>query len=126
MIFMKTLTDNIADTEYLYRGILDIWIDKEHNRITSAAFKDSLGVSVDRQADRQDEQCIQTLKSKSSKFVCVCKLLTKEVRQSEMFVKYCPSNSNIYHSEIHDSETQVRITSQSKARRLSTLAQICE
>lgn len=124
------LNNTIADTEFLYRGIIEEWYDKENNRISSAAFKDSKGVSVDRDGNRNEKECVKTILSIERKpprkpFYKVCKLLTKQVRESEAFVKYCPSNSNVFHSEIHNSENEV-VLSQRKARILSKIAYIID
>ncbi len=123
------MNKTINDTEFLYRGIIEEWYDKENNRISSAAFKDKKGVSVDRDGtNRKEKECIKTILSKERRpprksFYMVCKLLTKQVREKEAFVKYCPSKNNIYHSEIHNSENKIPLSS-SKARVLSKIAQI--
>lgn len=125
----NTMNKTIADTEFLYRGIIEEWFDKENNRISSAAFKDKKGVSVDRDGnERKEKECKEAILSIERKpprkpFDIVCKLLTKQVRESGAFVKHCPSINNKYHSEIHNSEKEIPISS-SKARALSKIAQI--
>lgn len=122
------LNETIADNEFLYRGIIEEWYDKDNNRISSATFKDSKGVSVDRDGNREEYECRQTILSIERRpprkpFIKVCKLLTKKVRETEAFVKYCPSVNNKFHSEIHNAENQIPIPS-SKARLLSRIAEI--
>lgn len=125
----NTMNKTIADTEFLYRGIIEEWYDKENNRISSAAFKDKKGVSVDRDGNnRKEKECVNSILSieripPRKPFYKVCKLLTKQVREKDAFVRYCPSANNKYHSEIHNTEKEIPI-SQSKARALSKIAQI--
>lgn len=54
------LDENIQDDEYLYRRVItnpNFW-DFDKNRPSSAIFKDSKGVSVDRQHKREDKDII--------------------------------------------------------------------
>jgi hypothetical protein len=98
----------IEDSEFLYRGIIEDFWDYNHNRPSSAIFKDSKGVSVDRDAKRNENDCIDFLKLKKN-FFAICKVQAKIVREENAMIKYLPEIDNIYHSEIHDSEERVQM-----------------
>lgn len=100
------LNSYIDDDEFLYRGVIDAFWDYENSRPSSAAFKDSKGVSVDRDGYRELEDCINFLKSKKD-FIAICKVKTDKVRVLQAVVKHMPVDDNIYHSEIHDSEVRI-------------------
>jgi hypothetical protein len=103
-----TLEEEISDNEFLFRGIIEKFWDYSQNRPSSAAFKDSKGVSVDRSAFRDDRDCINHLYSKRS-FFAVSKIKAKAVRDLNALVLYLPEDNNIYHSEIHDSKERVKM-----------------
>ncbi len=93
----------IDDSEFLFRGVVNVNWDFENDRPSSATFKDSLGVSVDRDGGRNQTECITELLLKKN-FIAICKVLTYDVREIGAIVKYLPIiNDNIFHSEIHDS-----------------------
>ncbi len=102
------LDEKILDEEYLYRGIIDINWDFENDRPSSATFKDSKGVSVDREGDRTEDKCIEALTSKRN-FLAICKVKAKQIREVNAIVKYVPLQDNIYHSEIHDSDERIQL-----------------
>jgi len=112
----KKLNNPINDNEFLYRGIIEINWDFQNNRPSSATFKDSKGVSVDREADRTEKECIDFLKS-SKDFFSICKVKAESVRNRNAIIKYLPVENNIYHSEIHDSEERVQMRG-SKPKRI--------
>lgn len=102
------LDQKIANEEYLYRGVIDLNWDFKNDRPSSAAFKDSKGVSVDRDGLREEKDCIRfSLGTKN--FFAICKVETGAARSLNACVKYFPLPENIYHSEIHDSELRVRM-----------------
>lgn len=103
-----SLNPIIEDDEYLYRGIIDLNWDYENNRPSSATFKDSRGVSVDREGGRREESCISALSTKKD-FFAICKVITRKVRELNALVKYVPIEDNQYHSEIHDSEERIQL-----------------
>ena len=113
----KVLSPIVADEEYLYRGVSIQQWDYQNNRITSAAYKDSLGVSVDRSADREESNCISRL-LQMKPFVAVGRLLVGFVREEKLLVRYKPTEENSYHSEIHQSEDRIELTT-GQARSLS-------
>lgn len=116
------LPEEIANEEYLYRGIVSLHWEKEKNRISSAAYKNPGGLSVDRDCGRDKDTCVQRLLS-SSDFMFVTRLLTGDVRSEGLHPVYKPVQDNVYHSEIHQSGTEVELT-KGQARRLNKMAEI--
>jgi len=117
------LDEIIAEDEYLYRGVVDACWDEKEGRPSSAAFKDSKGISVDRDGGRDKENCVKRLLSVKD-FHAVCRLTAGDARSCDTFVKYLSVDGNEYHSEIHDSENQVEIKSKAKSRRLNNKAEV--
>lgn len=121
MNFMEK--DFIKDEELLYRAIKQFpnWWKAKENRPSSAAFKDSLGVSVDRDANRNESEIIGIIQSRFDLKAIVkvnagfCRLI-----QTNLLPK--PLHDNPEHAEIHRSENLVELTdSQAK-----NLAKTCE
>lgn len=102
------LSDEVNDSEFLYRGVVVQNWDFENNRPSSATFKDSLGVSVDRDGGRSDKDCIDQIMQVKD-FQAICKVITSDVRSLGAEVFYRPVEGNIYHSEIHDSHERVQM-----------------
>ena len=74
----------ISKDEFLYRGVIELNWDYHNNRPTSAVFKDTKGVSVDRDNFRQEIDCVDFLLSKKHlqnsnkkniRIRCNCKIL---------------------------------------------------
>lgn len=116
------ISQQIDGQEFLYRGIVENNWDYTRNRISSAAFKDSKGVSVDRDAFRDKEECIKALNKKKN-FFGICRVKTQIVRELNAIVKYLPEKDNIYHSEIHDSITDIPMKG-SKPRRIREMSEL--
>lgn len=112
----------IADDEYLYRGIIELNWDYENNRPSSSAFKDSKGVSVDRDYYRIEQDCIDFLRVKKD-FFAISKVQTTKIRELNTIVKYLPVENNVYHSEIHDSEEQIQMRG-SKPKKIRDASQV--
>ncbi len=112
----------ISPEEFLFRGVLSVQWDYQHNRPSSAVFKDSKGVSVDRNFDRTDVDCINRL-LKLRDFVGVSKIRVEKVREINASVFYKPTLDNIYHAEIHDSDFKVNIGG-SKAQKLRDCSEV--
>lgn len=102
------LDSNINPDEYLYRGVVEVNWDFNNNRPSSATFKDSTGVSVDRDGGRIESECLSFL-SGNRDFYAICKVQTATVRNLGAEVIYSPLNNNIYHSEIHDSLSRIQM-----------------
>lgn len=98
----------IEDSEFLYRGVVVQNWDFENDRPTSATFKDSKGVSVDRDGGRKESDCITKLNSVND-FHAICKVQTKDVRDLDAIVIYKPVPENDFHSEIHDSTERIQM-----------------
>lgn len=117
----SALNEHIDDEEYLYRGLIPLFYK---GRVTSAAFKDTYGTSVDRDnLERSEEECVERLKS-NKRFMGVCRVRTRGVRDLDAFPIYKFLEDNPYHSEIHDSATEPQVRS-SKARKLSKATKVC-
>lgn len=110
------MNDVISDDELLFRGVIEKFWDYEKNRPSSAIFKDSKGVSVDRSYDRTEAECLHFLKNKRD-FFKVCSIKTADVRKNQAVALYKKLPDNIYHSEIHDSLEKIEIRG-SKAKKL--------
>lgn len=117
------MDEHFASNENLYRGLHPLWIEDD-NTVSSAAFKDSGGVSVDRDGGRNHRECVDRLLEALPRLAGVCKLTVCDVEACDAIAVYRPMSDNEYHSEIHDSVGQVQIKSKSKAKKLSDKSQI--
>ena len=117
------MDENFAPDERLYRGLPSMWIGDD-NRVSSAAFKDSRGVSVDRDGGREDKDCIERMVGALPQIAGVGRITCGEVEECGAIPKYLPVKGNEYHSEIHDSAEQVQIKSKSKSRKLANKCQL--
>lgn len=107
-----SLSNFIDDEEKLYRAIFSYsnWWKPEKNRPSSAAFKDNEGgVSVDRDAKRPEYSVINSFKKRFDilRLKAIVNLTTGKCREIGAYPIYKPSNTNIYHSEIHESENEI-------------------
>src|SRR5690625_3000135 len=125
MFCNSMLSDEIQNNELLYRaiksGIPHHW-KKDTNRPTSAVFKDSTGLSVDRKGDRTGDVIISTFQSKFS-IKAVISITAEECRNAETLPLAKPLPDNPYHAEIHRNEDNPSLTS-GQAKKLSRLARI--
>lgn len=116
------MTDWIYDEEKLFRAVLplDMFIRKD-GTLTSAAFKDSQGLSVDRSGFRSDKEVVDAMRKNKFKgrIVSVTAGYCREINSMPL---YKPSRSNIYHSEIHKDEKQVRLSSK-QCKELARMAE---
>lgn len=117
------MDDSFAPEEKLYRGLHDIWLEDD-NSVSSAAFKDSGGNSVDRDGGREEQMCIDRMIGALPQITAVGRITCGEVEECGAIPKYCPVEGNEYHSEIRDSEEQVQIKSRSKSRKLANKCRI--
>lgn len=104
----ELLSPFISNEEYLYRGISELNWDYENNRPSSAIYKDSKGVSVDRDGKRSELNIVAFLRS-TKDFFAICKIKTEDVRLHNATVLYRPIEQNIYHAEIHDSSEKIQL-----------------
>lgn len=117
------MDETFAPDEQLYRGLHSIWLEDD-NSISSAAFKDSNGVSVDRDGGRAEHDCIDRLVDNLPQIAGVGRLSCQDVADCGALPVYLPVEGNDYHSEIHDSADQVPIKSKSKSRKLASKCQV--
>lgn len=101
--------------------------DENGKKISSAAFKDSLGCSVDRQADRKREviqnQLYVRFCNEKSGIAAVADVTFLDCCNVNAIVKEAPVNDNPFHCEIHRSETKIQLSS-SQAKKLADIAKV--
>jgi|WetSurMetagenome_2_1015567.scaffolds.fasta_scaffold52319_4 hypothetical protein len=121
---MKPNISSVVDNnENLFRAIKilpQLW-DDEFNRPSSAAFKDSKGLSVDRNAERSFDEVITCLKKHFSNLKGVAYFTASSCKNIDLIILYCPTPDDLYHCEIHQSDTCIPL-SKASARKLSKLA----
>ena len=119
-------SDEFQNGETLLRGIRrtpSFWNDQQ-NRPSSGAFKkDPNGLSVNRTGEdrkyyRESRECLE---KNPSEFEIIAELEVDFCKSLDLYLKYCPIDDNVYHSEIHKSENEPSLT-QSIAKKL---AQAC-
>ena len=108
--------------EKLYRAVYPPEIAeiywKKDGSVSSAAFADPNGLSVDRGYYRADEEVVLDM---SQRFTgSIIRVYVKNCSDIGALIKYLPSKKNIWHSEIHGSKT-VKLLSKVVTTFLSTL-----
>ncbi|MCR4797463.1 MAG: hypothetical protein K5853_03340 [Lachnospiraceae bacterium] len=88
-------------------------------KVSSAAFADPNGLSVDRAGGRDDKQVISVMQKRFDGRVVYVRV--RNCTEIGAKVEYLPSRSNVYHSEIHGSETAA-LLSKSQRRHLADKA----
>lgn len=104
----------IDPDERLFRAVKFIphlW-DDETGRPSSALFKDSKGVSVDRDGGRPTEKIVGSYLNMfgEEKVRAVVFLEAWKCFQAGTYIKYTPSRRNKFHAEIHRSPNQIELT----------------
>ena len=94
---------------------------EKNGTVSSAAFTDKQGLSVERGDFREDENVIEEMR----KFFhgCIISLTVEQCRDVDAVIKYKPSKRSEYHSEIHGSE-EVPLLSKSQRKKLAERAKI--
>lgn len=119
------------DSEKLYRAVLPdgIYV-KMDGSITSAAFKDSKGLSVDRKMHRDNSKCINFMLGHiDQKYLQsggrIVSVTYSQIKEGDLLLKYSPldDGSNDFHSEIHMNTSKAQLSS-SKARFLANNCKI--
>lgn len=82
----------------------DFW---ENGRLSSAALKDKRGLSVNRTYDLPLENAVLIMSEQFSGLIV--SISVAACNAVNAYVKYCPSQTNVYHSEIHGSPTEVML-----------------
>lgn len=83
----------------------DFW---ENGRLSSAALKDKRGLSVSRTYDRPLNEAVLVM-TQTFKGIIVS-ISVASCNAVEAYIKYCPSESNVYHSEIHQSPSEKELS----------------
>lgn len=113
------LSDTILDSECLYRAINPIYFREEG--YSSAAFKDRNGVSVDRDAGREEPDIIAFLLAGFASGWGAARVTAKDCWVCNTFPVVKPEPDNPYHAEIHQSQDRVGL-SQGRAKCLTKAA----
>ncbi len=116
------LPTEIVDPEILYKAIKPLEHFWKDGYPSSAAFKDSKGLSVDRDGGRPKQVIIENLQARFET-KAVVSVLAGECREIETYPVSKPLEDNIYHAEIHRSTTEVSLSS-SLAKKLRDLVKI--
>lgn len=82
----------------------DFW---ENGRLSSAALKDKRGLSANRTYDLPLENAVLIMAEQFSGLIV--SISVAACNAVDAYVKYCPSQTNVYHSEIHGSPTEVML-----------------
>lgn len=120
----------IKNHEKLYRAVKlakpQLW-DEENGRPSSALFKDSKGVSVDRDGNRSETEIISKLSKNlnDDQLKAVIYLDASFCYEIPVEILYKPLQDNEYHAVIHDSNERIELT-KSKARKLSRNCKIIQ
>lgn len=112
------MNDKFRLDECLFRAVFPKDLLKSSGKPSSAAFKDphNGGLSVDRDGGRSLQEASAFLQAHlrgAAVYVTVANCLECKAQ-----VRYCPSPSNIYHSEIHSNERE-KLLSNSQAKYLA-------
>ena len=119
------MDNTFPNCEKLYRAVFPesymqmFW--RKDGTVSSAAFTDKQGLSVERGDLREDENVIEEMR----KFFhgCIISLTVEQCRDVDAVIKYKPSKRSEYHSEIHGSE-EVPLLSKSQRKKLAERAKI--
>ena len=108
------MNNQFAADEKLYRAVLPLdmfW--KKNGKVSSAAFYDPKGLSVERGYYRDD---IEVSKIMHERFRGnIVYNFVEHCNSVNALVKYLPSHNSVYHSEIHkDNDTKLLTESQRK------------
>lgn len=120
------MDDHFKSDEKLYRAVYPpeivsmFW--RRDGSLSSAAFADPKGLSVDRGAYRSDADVIAVM---SSRFTGrIVRMYAKYCFDIGAVIRYMPSKNNPWHSEIHGSDTSL-LLSKSQRLYLAKKAVVC-
>lgn len=116
------MKETIEKHEKLYRMVImnpNYW-KNELGKPSSAVFKDSKGVSVDRDGSRSELNITETFIERfgAEKMKAIVSITAEFCYDLETHLVYSPTDDNKYHAEIHASEERAPL-SNSKARKLA-------
>ncbi len=107
-----SLQRSLPNKEVLYKSILtknpNQWVDGE-NRPSSAAFKDSKGVSVDRKGWRKDKAIVKGFQKRFDN-TAIVSLTVGKCRELDTYPVYDRNPTNIYHCLILKDKDTVKLT----------------
>ena len=115
------MDNQFEETELLLRAVLPVSMYWKNGKLSSAAFKDKNGLSVNRVYDQKLETAINIMKN--SLRGSIVSVLVKDCNDVSACVKYLPSKNNDYHCEIHQSET-IKILNEMQAKHLANVAKV--
>lgn len=110
------------EKEKLYRAVYpqckrpNFW---KNGKLSSAAFKDCRGLSVERQYGRADDEVITYVKDAFEGNIVSIKVL--HCNDINAFIRHLPSERSEFHSEIHGSNIK-KVLSDGQAKNLARLA----
>ena len=109
------MDNSFRNDELLLRAVYppdrhpDFW---RGNRLSSAAFKDKNGLSVDRLYDRELKDGIAFMREERGLKGYIASVSVDDCVSVSAHVAYRPTSNDVYHSEIHGSETQIILSEQ--------------
>ncbi|MBL1121410.1 MAG: hypothetical protein D8M26_00810 [Ignavibacteriae bacterium] len=120
------VNSEITDNEHLLRAVKPwrrFW-KKNASKVSSAAFKEKKdkGFSVDRDGDRDFKEIISSFEKRFGDDSGIITLLAEKCRAIPTYLIPKPEH-NIYHAEIHNSETEI-ILSPEQRDKLSQIASV--
>lgn len=118
------MDNTFCNDEKLYRAVLPLemfW--KSNGKLTSAAFKDRHGLSVERGYYRKDDVVVENIRKNLTG--SIISVNVGQCRSTDALVRYLPSKNNQYHSEIHKSENE-KLLSAKQCKYLAERADIIE
>ena len=107
------MNNHFSETELLYRAVYPpeinhiLWKDELH--VSSAAFLDKKGLSVERGYFRSDEEVLKDMRK--SFIGKILSITVKTCHEINAKVIYKPTKRSIFHSEIHGSDTKIVLSS---------------
>ena len=103
------MDNNFDGGEALYRAVLpsSSYI-KEDGSISSGAFKDKKGLSVDRGNYRSDREVVDNMKHRLNGRIA--KFYVQDCYDVEAVPMYLPEEDDEFHSEIHKSSSEIRLS----------------
>ena len=119
------MDDVFAPEESLYRAVYPperaamFW--RRDGSVSSAAFADARGLSVERGYQRDSDTVVSSMLTRFSGIIIT--ITAKDCFDTDAVVRYLPSSNNRYHSEIHGSMT-VPLLSKSQRLFLARRAKI--
>ena len=122
---MNSIPDTFDDDELLYRAVYPPSFNKmywkEDGTVSSAAFEDAKGLSVDRGYRRNTDEVVETMRKTFTGYIISVNV--QQCKETNAVVKYRPEDYDIYHSEIHGSEDKL-LLSKAQRRFLRSVAKI--